>query len=187
MRLLIVNAFEDSDVPILGISESLAQLPVTISNLNLAKEGFGDFMSEREREAYHLDNNLVSPSQKTSAELVKATDGLILCYPLINDLFPAIVKSWFERIFIPGVSFTFTESGRVQGALKNLRHIHFLALTQPNMKRMTRSDPSKSLLRAIRMNAGLRCRSSLSLLHDLDSFGIVARDNLMKGRRFSQR
>ncbi|MBT95651.1 MAG: hypothetical protein CL431_06775 [Acidimicrobiaceae bacterium] len=187
MRLLIVNAFEDSDVPILGISESLAQLPVKISNLNLAKEGFGDFMSEREREAYHLDNNLVSPSQKTSAELVKATDGLILCYPLINDLFPAIVKSWFERIFIPGVSFTFTESGRVQGALKNLRHIHFLALTQPNMKRMTRSDPSKSLLRAIRMNAGLRCRSSLSLLHDLDSFGIVARDNLMKGRRFSQR
>jgi FMN-dependent NADH-azoreductase len=187
MRLLIVNAFENSNVPIQAISESLAQLPVTISTLNLAKEGFGDFMSEHEREAYHLDNNLVSPAQKTSAELVKTSDGLILCYPLINDLFPPIAKSWFERVFIPGVSFTFAESGRVKGALKNLRHIHFLALTQPTMKRMTRSNPSKSLLRAIRMNAGLKCRSSISLLQDLESFGIVARENLMKGGRFSQR
>ena len=88
MRLLIVNAFEDSDIPLQAISESLSQLPVTISTLDLVKEGFGDFMSPSEREAYHLENNLVSPAQKTSAELVKSTEGLILCYPLINDLFP---------------------------------------------------------------------------------------------------
>ena len=184
MRLLIVNAFENSDIPLQAISESLSQFPVTISTLSLEEEGFGDFMSQNEREAYHLKNNLVSPAQKRSAELVKTTEGLILCYPLINDLFPAIAKSWFERVFIPGVSFTFSESGRVKGALKNLRHIHFLALTEPNMKRIKRSNPSKSLLRAIRMNAGLRCRSSLSLIHDLESFGISARDYLIKGGYF---
>ena len=93
MRLLIVNAFEDSDIPLQAISESLSQLPVTISSLDLAKEGFSDFMSEREREAYHLENNLVSPAQKRSAELVKSTEGLILCYPLTNDIFPAIAKA----------------------------------------------------------------------------------------------
>ena len=141
-------------------------------------------MSEGERSAYHLKNNLVSPAQKRSAELVKSTEGLILCYPLTNDLFPAIAKSWFERVFIPEVSFTFSESGRVKGALKNLRHIHFLALAEPNTKRMKRSNPSKSLLRAIRMNAGLKCRSSLSLIHDLESFGITARSNLVKGGYF---
>ena len=184
MKLLIVNAFEDSDFPIHAISESLSQLPVTISTLNLANEGFGDFMSESERGAYHLDNNLVSPAQRKSAELVKTTEGLLLCYPLINDLFPAIAKSWFERVFIPGVSFTFSESGRVKGALKNLRYIHFLALAEPNTKRMKRSNPSKSLLRAIRMNAGLMCRSSLSVIHDLESFGISARSNLIKGGYF---
>ncbi|GIR37574.1 MAG: hypothetical protein CM15mP49_29590 [Actinomycetota bacterium] len=102
MRLLIVNAFEESDIPLQAISESLSQLPVTISSLDLAKEGFSDFMSEGERSAYHLKNNLVSPAQKRSAELVKSTEGLILCYPLTNDLFPAIAKSWFERVFIPG-------------------------------------------------------------------------------------
>ena len=181
MKLLIVNAFEDSDFPIHAISESLSQLPVTISTLNLANEGFGDFMSESERGAYHLDNNLVSPAQRKSAELVKTTEGLLLCYPLINDLFPAIAKSWFERVFIPGVSFTFSESGRVKGALRDLRYIHFLALAEPNTKRLKRSNPSKSLLRAIRMNAGLMCRSSLSVIHDLESFGISARSNLIKG------
>ncbi len=182
MRLLIVNAFEESDIPLQAISESLSQLPVTISSLDLAKEGFSEFMSEGERSAYHLKNNLVSPAQKRSAELVKSTEGLILCYPLTNDLFPAIAKSWFERVFIPEVSFTFSESGRVKGALKNLRHIHFLALAEPNTKRMKRSNPSKSLLRAIRMNAGLK--SSLSLIHDLESFGITARSNLVKGGYF---
>ena len=182
MRLLIVNAFEESDIPLQAISESLSQLPVTILSLDLAKEGFSDFMSEGERSAYHLKNNLVSPAQKRSAELVKSAEGLILCYPLTNDLFPAIAKSWFERVFIPGVSFTFSESGRVKGALKNLRHIHFLALAEP--KRMKRSNPSKSLLRAIRMNAGLKCRSSLSLIHDLELFGITARSNLVKGGYF---
>ncbi len=184
MRLLIVNAFEESDIPLQAISESLTQLPVTISSLDLAKEGFSEFMSEGERSAYHLKNNLVSPAQKRSAELVKSTEGLILCFPLTNDLFPAIAKSWFERVFIPEVSFTFSESGRVKGALKNLRHIHFLALAEPNTKRMKRSNPSKSLLRAIRMNAGLKCRSSLSLIHDLESFGITARSNLVKGGYF---
>ena len=184
MRLLIVNAFEESDIPLQAISKSLSQLPVTISSLDLAKEGFNEFMSEGERSAYHLKNNLVSPAQKRSAELVKSTEGLILCYPLTNDLFPAIAKSWFERVFIPGVSFSFSESGRVKGTLKNLRHIHFLALAEPNTKRMKRSNPSKSLLRAIRMNAGLKCRSSLSLIHDLESFGITARSNLVKGGYF---
>ena len=184
MRLLIVNAFEESDIPLQAISESLSQLPVTISSLDLAKEGFNEFMSEGERSAYHLKNNLVSPAQKRSAELVKSTEGLILCYPLTNDLFPPIAKSWFERVFIPGVSFSFSESGRVKGTLKNLRHIHFLALAEPNTKRMKRSNPSKSLLRAIRMNAGLKCRSSLSLIHDLESFGITARSNLVKGGYF---
>ena len=184
MKLLIVNAFEESDIPLQAIYESLSQLPVTISSLDLAKEGFSDFMSEGERSAYHLKNNLVSPAQKRSAELVKSTEGLILCYPLTNDLFPAIAKSWFERVFIPEVSFTFSESGRVKGTLKNLRHIHFLALAEPNTKRMKRSNPSKSLLRAIRMNAGLKCRSSLSLIHDLELFGITARSNLVKGGYF---
>ncbi|MEC8334364.1 MAG: NAD(P)H-dependent oxidoreductase [Actinomycetota bacterium] len=130
MRLLIVNAFEDLDTPLQAISESLSQLPVTISSLDLAKEGFSDFMSEREREAYHLENNLVSPAQKRSAELVKSTEGLILCYPLTNDIFPAIAKSWFERVFIPGVSFTFSESGRVKGALKI--YATFTSLLLPN-------------------------------------------------------
>ena len=52
-----------------------------------------------------------------------------------------MVKSWFERVFIAGVSFTFTESGKVKGALKNLRFINFLILAEPNIR--TRSGQIK--------------------------------------------
>jgi len=37
------------------------------------------------------------------------------------------------------------------------------------------------------MNAGLRCRSSVSLLYDLESFEIAAKNNLMKAKRLRQR
>ena len=184
MRLLIVNAFEDLDTPLQAISESLSQLPVTIKSLDLAKEGFSDFMSEGERSAYHLKNNLVSPAQKRSAELVKSTEGLILCYPLTNDIFPAISQKagLSASSFLGFVHLFRKRSG--ERCFKNLRHIHFIAVAEPNTKRMKRSNPSKSLLRAIRMNAGLKCRSSLSLIHDLESFGITARNNLVKGGYF---
>jgi Flavodoxin-like fold len=33
-------------------------------------------------------------------------EGLILVYPVWNEGFPAILKGFFDRVFIPGVSFT---------------------------------------------------------------------------------
>ena len=184
MRILLVDGFKDAATPTQIILDELNHLNLSVSTLNLSDEGFGYYMSKAERDNYHNNDgeNLINPSQIKSAELIKATDGLILYYPLENGLFPPIVKSWFERVFIPGVSFTFTKGGRVKGALKNLRCIHFLVLAKPDTIITKRSDPNKSLLRAIRMNAGLRCQTSLSVVNDLNALGIAARNNLERAK-----
>ena len=185
MEILLVNGFTDSNSPTQIIFDELIQMRHRISSLNLAEEGFDNFMSGTERDSYHDDHTLVTLSQRKSSELVKATNGLILCYPLKNDIFPPMVKSWFERVFIPGVSFTFTESGKVKGALKNLRFINFLILAEPNTRTKKWSDPNRSLLRAIRMNAGLRCKTFLSIGENIGDLGIAAQKNLNKIRQIS--
>jgi Flavodoxin-like fold len=50
-------------------------------------------------------------------------EGLILVYPVWNEGFPAILKGFFDRVFIPGVSFTVGPDGALVTAcpLWNLR------------------------------------------------------------------
>ena len=41
----------------------------------------------------------------TYADRLLAAEGLVLIYPVWNEGFPAILKGFFDRVFIPGVSF----------------------------------------------------------------------------------
>jgi NAD(P)H dehydrogenase (quinone) len=34
-----------------------------------------------------------------------AAEALVLVYPVWNYGYPAILKGWFDRVFLPGVSF----------------------------------------------------------------------------------
>jgi NAD(P)H dehydrogenase (quinone) len=50
-------------------------------------------------------------------------EGLILVYPVWNEGFPAILKGFFDRVFIPGVSFTVGPDGALVTNLQKLRKI----------------------------------------------------------------
>jgi NAD(P)H-dependent FMN reductase len=45
------------------------------------------------------------------ADRLVPAEGLILVYPVWNEGFPAILKGFFDRVFIPGVSFTVGPDG----------------------------------------------------------------------------
>jgi NAD(P)H dehydrogenase (quinone) len=42
-----------------------------------------------------------------------AAEALVLVYPVGNEGFPAILKGFFDRVFIPGVSFTVGPDGEL--------------------------------------------------------------------------
>ncbi len=48
---------------------------------------------------------------------------LVLICPVWNEGFPAILKGFFDRVFIPGVSFKIGNDGRVAPNLHNLRKL----------------------------------------------------------------
>jgi NAD(P)H dehydrogenase (quinone) len=53
--------------------------------------------------------------------LLKA-EALVLVYPVWNYGFPAILKGWIDRVFLPGVSFGLVD-GKVRPTLHNITRI----------------------------------------------------------------
>ena len=165
MRILLIDGFHHAnEIPTL-VKFELQNRGHEVATLNLIDEGFETFMSDQERLAYHEPANLITEAQIRSAELVKNSDGLFICYPMRNGVFPPHVKSWFERVFSPGVSFVFSKTGRVKRALKNLKQISIISLAESGKSPdKSWADPNRSLLRAIRMNSHIFCKTNLLYL-----------------------
>jgi NAD(P)H dehydrogenase (quinone) len=75
-----------------------------IDDCDLHRECFDPVMSEREWIEYH-DTTTAKPRVALFADRLLAADALVLVYPVWNERFPAILKGFFDRVFIPGVSF----------------------------------------------------------------------------------
>jgi NAD(P)H dehydrogenase (quinone) len=93
-----------------------------IDDCDLYAEHFDPVLSEQERIQYH-DINLNRGPIAAYADRLLAAEALILIYPVWNEGFPAILKGFFDRVFIPGVSFTVGPDGALVTKLQKLRKI----------------------------------------------------------------
>ncbi|MEM5472814.1 NAD(P)H-dependent oxidoreductase [Hoeflea sp. AS60] len=89
--------------------------------IDLYKDGFNPVMSEDERSNYHDPEINRKPVEDYVERLLKA-EALVLVYPVWNYGFPAILKGWFDRVFLPGVSFGLV-NGKVRPTLHNIGKI----------------------------------------------------------------
>ena len=161
MRVLLVDGFRTgSDIPD-AVATTLEARGHDLDRLRLVDEGFDRFMSEVERRQYHEADNLVTPEQQRSADLLRSADALVVTTALRSGSLEPAVKSWFERVFVPEVSFTFTSSGRVTGALKNIRRIAMVVESpDDDPRRHGRMSSTKSVVRGVRMSAHRFCRTT---------------------------
>ena len=90
-----------------------------IDNLDLNAVGFDPVLSATERRDYHDEAVNVEPV-RDYVERLRAAEALILVFPVWVFGFPAILKGFFDRVFLPGVAFRL-ENGRVVPNLLNIR------------------------------------------------------------------
>lgn len=102
--------------------EALAARGWEVDACDLNAEGFSPVLTAEERRSYHAVGANIAPVADHVARL-RAAEALVLVFPVWNFGFPAILKGWFDRVFLPGVSFRL-EAGRVK---PNLTHIRRLA------------------------------------------------------------
>jgi putative NADPH-quinone reductase len=88
---------------------------------DLYREGFQPAMTEAERRSY-MGNDYDRSQVEGYAETLKNVDGLILCFPHWWFSMPAVLKGWVDRVWGPGVAFTYDPKDRhLQPALHNIR------------------------------------------------------------------
>ncbi len=128
------------------VTATLAARGWEVDDCDLNAEGFSPVLTAEERRAYHEVGPNTAPVQDY-VDRVLAAQALVLVFPVWNFGFPAILKGFFDRVFLPGVSFRL-EDGFVT---PNLTHIRKLAAVTTyggtRMRAILAGDPPRHVVR----------------------------------------
>ncbi len=131
MRILLVLAHPLEDSFAASVARQAHEVLVggghSVDLLDLYREDFDPRLSKAERGSYFTENYDASLTAGLIARL-QAADGIVLVFPQWWFNFPAILKGFFDRVFVPGVAFDNDPAGgRIIPRLKNIKL--FWALT----------------------------------------------------------
>jgi NAD(P)H dehydrogenase (quinone) len=92
-----------------------------VDDLDLYAERFEPVLTLTEREGYfEVGANLSSVERYV--ERLCAAEALVLCFPTWWYGMPAILKGWFDRVWLPGVAFSSPAAGGpIRRCLTNIR------------------------------------------------------------------
>lgn len=125
MRVLVLYAHPNPEsygaALHMAVVENLRAAGHEVDDCDLYAEGFDAVLSRAERVRYH---DLASNTLPVAAYVARlqAAEALVLCFPVWNFGYPAILKGFFDRVFLPGVSFKMVD-GTVRPNLWNIRKL----------------------------------------------------------------
>ena len=101
--------------------KSLEAAGHTVDGCDLYAEKFDPVLSRHDRLVYHdypENTGLVEPY----VERLRQAEGLVIVTPVWNFGFPAMLKGYFDRVWLPGVSFELV-NGQVESRLRHIRKL----------------------------------------------------------------
>lgn len=149
-----------------AVVESLGAAGHQVDDCDLYAEGFDAVLSRAERAGYH---DLATNTQPVQAHVdrVRAAEALVLVFPVWNFGFPALLKGYLDRVFLPGVSFGLVD-GATQGLLTNIGKIGIVTSYGATWTKATLlgNPPRKFCTRSLR--AVTRFKASVDYLAHYD-------------------
>lgn len=85
---------------------------------------------------------------RKSGHEVDGAEALVFCFPVWCFGLPAILKGWFDRVLMPGVSFDISDPAHVKPALTHLKKI--VACTtygRPHRMAFVMGDPLRKVIK----------------------------------------
>jgi len=136
------------------VVETLRERGWDVDDCDLNVEGFAPVLTEGERRGYHDIPDNIEPV-KSYVERLQAAEALVMVFPVWNFGYPAILKGFLDRVFLPDVSFKLQDGG-VRPGLTNIKRL--AACTTyggTRLRAMTIGDPPrKCVTRAVRYACG---------------------------------
>jgi NAD(P)H dehydrogenase (quinone) len=126
MRVLVIYAhpLADSFAAALhrAVVEALTGAGHEVDDCDLYAAGFDPVMKPAERRAHNTEHPDLSLVENHVARL-RAAEALVLCFPVWWYGMPAILKGYFDRVWVNGVAFHLREGGRMDPGLHRLRKL----------------------------------------------------------------
>ena len=101
------------------VVETLLKRGWEVDLCDLYAERFDPVLTTEGRRGYH-DTATNTAAVQGYVDRLRAAQALVFVFPVWNFGFPAILKGFLDRVFLPGVSFTL-DNGLVAPALTNIR------------------------------------------------------------------
>lgn len=143
-----------------------------VDALDLYEDGFSPVLSREERLAYHDVPGNLTPDIKPYVDRLRAAEALVVVHPVWNYGYPAMLKGYFDRVFVPGVSFTMEgggDRGKLVPCLTNIKKVAFVTTYGGNRWRtFVMGDPPRRI--AMRWGwATFRTRPKYLALYDMNN------------------
>ena len=168
MRILVLFAhpLETSFVAALHarIVETLRLRGHEVDDLDLYAEGFDPVLS-RQTLIDYLDTRANRARVGPYVERLLVAEALIVVSPIWHDGFPAILKGYFDCVFLPGVSFEIDRHGVFLPTLPNIKRLAAVCGYGADRKRTSRvGDPVRRFVtRSLAENAPEARREYIAL------------------------
>jgi NAD(P)H dehydrogenase (quinone) len=182
MRVLVVHAHPVADSYNAALHRTVVETldagGHSVDDLDLYATGFDPVLRADEWRGYRdVPANRAAVGEHV--ERLQSAEALVLVFPVWNFGFPAILKGWFDRVFLPDVAFRL-ENGRVRPALTNIRRLAAVTTYgSPRLRAMLVGDPPRRLVtRVLRATAGLPPTAYLAL-YDMNRAGDRARADFL--------
>jgi putative NADPH-quinone reductase len=148
--------------------EGLREAGHEVDLCDLYAEGFNPVLSAEERRGYHELPSNRAPVEEYIRRVERA-EALVLSYPTWSFGLPAILKGFFDRVFIPGVSFRL-EEGIAKPNLTQIRKIAGISTYgRPRWNAVLVADPPRmAVTRYLRALTGWRARVEYHALYDMN-------------------
>ena len=152
-----------------AVVEALQARGHEVDDCDLNAERFDPVMTEEDRLAYYDvpgNRSRVAPY----VDRLLRSDALVFSFPVWNMGFPAILKGFVDKVFLPGVSFNLKDDGAYVPCLHNINRLG--AVCTYGGSRLTTylmgDPPRRFLTRSMRFNCAPRAAFDYLALYDMD-------------------
>ena len=126
MRVLVLYAHPVETSFVAGLHrivvDQLTRAGHAVDDCDLNAEGFDPVLSRQDRIDYHRPN--VNQGRiAREVERLTAAEALVFVFPVWNFGFPAILKGYLDRVWVPGVAFTIDAQGTLTLTLRHVRRL----------------------------------------------------------------
>ena len=153
------------------VLEALAEGGHEVTDVDLYAEQFDPVMSRQERLDY-LNTARNERLVKRYDDQLAAAEAVVLIYPAWWYGMPAMLKGYFDRVWLPGVAFDVLPDGTVSTErLKHLRRIVVVTTYGGSwwMVRVALGDPARKIIgRAVRALCARDCRVTWFVHYNMD-------------------